>query len=120
MPVGDCELPVPDHYRRVDFFLASEREVICSIETLGLPALKHEIQAAQESPDRPLTRKSVPDTLRLLMRKAALYIVLRVGAWHNIDRLHFVLQRLQDIVQELIAIVEKRCNHRSGAGASSY
>ena len=117
MPVGNSELPVADHHRRLYFFGAGERKVICRVQTFRLPALKYEVQAAQKSSDRPLTCKAVSNCFRRFIGKAALNVVLGVRARNNIDRLHFLLQRLQDVVQEFLAIIEKWRDHFFAGGA---
>jgi hypothetical protein len=48
-----------------------------------------------------------PHPLNLLMRKAPRYELFGVRIGNNVDRLGFVLQRANDIVQKLLAVREE-------------
>src|SRR4051794_3479207 len=71
-----------------------------------------------EKPGSSLPRKAVADPPRPFVGKTALYIFLGVGARDHVNRLHFLLQWLQDVIEESLAIGEDPRNPFLAGGAA--
>src|ERR1700687_477893 len=108
---GHLQLFVSNRDCCFDFFVTGEREVINSVQTFRLTFLENEVQASQEGANGPLAGQAVRHPLNLLVRKAPSDELFGVRIRNNVDRLRFVLQGSNDIVQKLLAVRKERSDH---------
>src|SRR5437764_4359552 len=104
---GNLQLFVSNRDCCFHFILTGESKVIDSVQSFRLAFLKNEVQASQEGANGSLAGEAVRHTLGLLVRKAPRYELFSVRIGNNVNRLWFVLQRANDIVQKLLAVREK-------------
>src|SRR5438034_8651093 len=104
MSFGNLQLFVSNRDCCFHFVVTCKREVIDRVKTFRLAFLKNEVQASQEGANGPLAGEAVRHTLGLFVGKAPRYELFGIRIGNNVDRLRFVLQGPNDIVQKLLAV----------------
>src|SRR6266576_4608849 len=104
---GNLQLFISNRHCCFHFIVTGEREVIDSVKAFRLTFLKNEVQASQERANGSLAGQAVRHTLGLFVGKAPRYELFGIRIGNNVDRLRFVLQGPNDIVQKLLAVGEE-------------
>src|SRR6266576_157232 len=104
---GNLQLFISNRHWCFQFFMTGKREMIDRVKTFRLTFLKNEVQASQEGANGSLAGEAVRHTLGFLVREAPRYELFGIRIGNNVDRLRFVLQRANDIVEKLFAVREE-------------